>query len=168
VSALELRAEPAGGAASRALLDEYVALVHERLGAMGVEPGPRFFVTEDVFERAGAAWLVAYEDGRPVGCGGLCSPEPGVGEIKRLFVAGAARGRGYGRLLLRELERRALAAGHRRMRLLTAEVLGEASALYEAEGYAVVERVAVPDGPVELEYGKRLLVDDEVGGRAEP
>jgi GNAT superfamily N-acetyltransferase len=156
VSTLELRAEPAGSPASRALLDDYVALVHARLGAVGVEPGPRFFVTEDVFAGSGAAWLVAYEDGRPVGCGGLCSPEPGVGEVKRLFVMRGARGRGYGRLLLRELERRATAAGHRSMRLLTAEVLGEASALYEAEGYVVVERVAVPGGPVELGLCKVL------------
>jgi len=164
VSALELRAESAGGPASRALLEEYVAFVHERLAAAGVEPGPRFFVTEDVFDRPGATWLVAYEDGRPVGCGGLWSPAPGAGEIKRLFVAGAARGRGYGRALLRDLERRAAAAGLREIRLLTAEALGEASALYEAEGYVLVERVTVPDGPVELEFSKLLLVDDEVGG----
>jgi GNAT superfamily N-acetyltransferase len=151
VSALELRAEAPGSPASAALLADYVALVHERLAASGIAPGPRFFQTEDF-----AAWLVAYEDGRPVGCGGLCSPEPGIGEVKRLFVAGAARGRGYGRLLLRELERRAGAAGLRSIRLLTAEALGEASALYESEGYVVVERVAVPGGPVELEFGKDL------------
>jgi GNAT superfamily N-acetyltransferase len=156
MSALELRAEPAGSAASRALLHDYVALVRARLAAAGVEPGERFYVTEDVFGEAGAAWVVAYEDGRPVGCGGLCSPEPGVGEIKRLFVTGAARGRGYGRTLLRELERLAVGYGYRRMRLLTAEVLGEAGALYEAEGYVVVERVALPGGPVEVGFEKVL------------
>jgi GNAT superfamily N-acetyltransferase len=156
MSALELRAEPAGSAASRALLDGYVALVRARLAATGVEPGERFHVTEDVFEEPGAAWVVAYEDGRPVGCGGLCSPAPGVGEIKRLFVTGAARGRGYGRILLRELERIAAARGYGRMRLLTVEVLGEAGALYASEGYAVVERVALPGGPVEVGFEKVL------------
>jgi GNAT superfamily N-acetyltransferase len=156
VSALELRSESAGGPASTKLLGEYVAFVYARLAAAGVEPGPRFFQTEDVFGEPGATWLVAYEDGQPVGCGGLCSPQPGVGEVKRLFVAGAARGRGYGRALLRELERRAAAAGHRSIRLLTAEALGEAGALYEAEGYVVVKRVRVPGGPVELEFEKAL------------
>jgi GNAT superfamily N-acetyltransferase len=156
VSLPELRAESAGSPASRALLEQYVAFVYERLAAAGVEPGPRFFVGEDVFGGPGAAWVVAYADGQPVGCGGLCSPEPGVGEVKRLFVAAAARGRGYGRLILRELERRAADAGHRRMRLLTAEVLGEAGALYEAEGYVVSDRVTVPGGPVELEFHKDL------------
>jgi GNAT superfamily N-acetyltransferase len=162
VSALELRAEPADSPASEALLAEYVALVHARLAAVGVEPGPRFFATDDVFGGPGAAWLVAYEDSQPVGCGGLWSPEPGVGEVKRLFILAAARGRGYGRELLAELERRAAAAGHRSMRLLTAEALGEASALYAAAGYVVARRVELPGGPAELEFEKALLVDDEV------
>ncbi len=157
MSALELRAESPGSPASRALLDAYVAFVRSRLAERAaVEPGPRFHLPEDAFDGPGAAWLVAYADGRAVGCGGLCSPEPGVGEVKRLFVAGDARGRGYGRALLHELERRAVAAGHRSMRLLTAEPLGEASALYAAEGYVVVERVVVPGGPVELELEKAL------------
>jgi GNAT superfamily N-acetyltransferase len=156
MSTLQLRCEPPGSAASRALLEDYVALVRARLAAVGVEPGERFHVTGEVFAEPGAAWVVAYEDGRPIGCGGLCSPEPAVGEIKRLFVTGAARGRGYGRMLLRELERLAVARGYRRMRLLTAEVLAEAGALYEAEGYAVVERVALPGGPVEIGFEKVL------------
>ena len=156
MSALELRTEPAGTPVSRALLHDYVALVRARLAAVGVEPGERFYVTEDVFGEPGSDWVVAYEDGRPVGCGGLSSPEPGVGEIKRLYVTGGARGRGYGRTLLRELERRATAHGYRRMRLLTAEVLAEAGALYEAEGYVVVERVALPGGPVEVGFEKVL------------
>ena len=156
MSELELRAEPTGSPASRALLDEYVALVHARLADLGVRPGARFFAGEDVFGGPGAAWIVAYEDGRPVGCGGLCSPEPGIGEVKRLFVVGAARGRGYGRLLLRELERRAAALGQRRVRLLTAEGLDEAAALYAAEGYVLTRRVALPGGPVELELEKAL------------
>ena len=55
-----------------------------------------------------------------------------------MFVTARARGRGHARALLAELERRAAAAGQRRLRLITTEVLGEARALYEAAGYAVV------------------------------
>jgi GNAT superfamily N-acetyltransferase len=152
VSALQLREEDVASPASRALLDAYGALVHARLAAAGVEPGPRFYAPDDAFD----AWLVAYAGGRPVGCGGLCSPAPHTGEIKRLFVAREARGRGYGRALLRELERRAVGAGLHTMRMLTAELLDEARALYEAEGYAVLRRVELPGGPVELELSKRL------------
>jgi GNAT superfamily N-acetyltransferase len=153
---LRLRAEPPASAASRGLLDAYAALMHARLAAVGVEPGERFYASQDVFEGPRAAWLVAYEDGRPVGCGGLCSPAPGVGEVKRLFVAADARGRGYGRTLLRELERLALAHGLHTMRMVTAELLDEARGLYETDGYVLVKRVALPGGPVELEFEKPL------------
>ena len=64
---------------------------------------------------------------------------PELAEIKRMFVTADARGRGHGRRLLAELERRAAAAGATRVRLLTTEVLTEAMALYESAGYAVVE-----------------------------
>jgi GNAT superfamily N-acetyltransferase len=156
VSGLELRAEPFASATSQALLDAYAAHVHARLAAAGVQSGERFYAARDVFDGPAAAWLVARADGRPVGCGGLCSPAPGIGEIKRLFVVDGARGRGVGRELLRELERRALARGLPRMRLVSAELLGEALALYESEGYAVVARIALPGGPVEVELEKAL------------
>jgi GNAT superfamily N-acetyltransferase len=152
---VELRAEPADGGASQALFTEYLGLVRERLGD-GFVPTERIFATRDAFDGAGAAWLVAYDDGRPVGCGGLRALAPGVGEIKRMFVTGRARGRGHGRGLLRELERLAAARGHRSVRLLTSEVLGEALALYEAEGYGVVERIAHPGRPAELWLEKAL------------
>lgn len=156
MSELELHAEPIDSPASRELLGAYVALVRARLASLGVQPGERFFVDDDAFAGPGTAWLVAYEAERSVGCGGLCSPEPGIGEVKRLFVVEGARGRGYGRALLRELERRAAAHGHGTLRLLTADALGEASALYAAEGYVLVARAQPPGGPVELEYEKPI------------
>ena len=93
-----------------------------------------------------------------------------------MFVTASARGRGHARRLLRELERRATEHGHRSVRLLSTEVLREAMALYEAEGYRLVGRVEHARGPVEIWLEKRshelalekpLLVDDEVRRRAE-
>jgi GNAT superfamily N-acetyltransferase len=154
---VDLRDEPADSPASRALVAEYSALVRERLAAEGVQPGARFFVDEAELAGPGAAWVVLYADERPVGCGGLRAGRASrEAEIKRLFVTGAARGRGYGRMLLHELERRAAADGRPRMRLVTAAVLTEARALYEAEGYVVVGRVALPGCPCELELEKAL------------
>ena len=134
---LELRAAPADGAESRALWDEYMALVRGRLP--GFEPTETIFATPGAFTGPRTAWLVGYEDGRAVCCGGLRPlDEAGVAEIKRMFVSATARGHGYGRSLLAELERLAADAGATRVRVFTTEVLAEARALYASAGYRVV------------------------------
>jgi GNAT superfamily N-acetyltransferase len=151
----EIRPEAADGPAARALYAQYMALVCERLP--GFVPTERIFASEDVFAGDGGAWLVAYDaDGAPVGCGGLRTLEPGVGEIKRMFVAQRARGAGLGRRLLRALEDRAAAYGHRRVRLLTTEVLREAMTLYDAEGYRTVRRSQRPGEPPDIWMEKEL------------
>jgi GNAT superfamily N-acetyltransferase len=156
MTAVRIREEPADGAAARRLYAEYMQLLRDRLGAE-FAPSERIFATEDAFSGDGGAWLVAYgDDGRPVACGGLRTLDPGVGEIKRMFVIASERGSGLGRRLLRELERRAAAYGHRCVRLLTTEALHEAAALYAAEGYRVVERIERPGEPVEIWLEKQL------------
>ena len=89
---------------------------------------------EHVRGPAGAV-VVAREQGRPVGCGVVRTPEPGIGEIRHLWVDGTARGLGLGRRLLNELERQSIRRGHRVVRLDTNEVLTEAIALYRSSGY---------------------------------
>ena len=137
---LELRREAPDGPDARALWAEYMALVEERLGGP-VPDAERVFATPEAFE--GGAWLVLYEDGVPVACGGLRRLDESTGEIKRMFVTGRARGRGHGRRLLAELEQLAREAGMARVRLLTTEVLTEARALYAAAGYEVVDAPVV-------------------------
>lgn len=135
---VELRREPPDTPAAGELFEEYMALVSERLGVpIGVRED--IFATPEAFTGPGNAWLVLYEGGRAAGCGGLRTLEPGVCEIKRMFVTERARGRGHGRRLLDELERLAGEAGHRRIRLITTTVLSEALALYEANGYRVID-----------------------------
>jgi GNAT superfamily N-acetyltransferase len=117
-----------------------MALVASRLP--GFQPTEEIFATPDAFTGRGTAWLVGYDGDAAVCCGGLRPlAEDGVGEIKRMFVSGAARGRGHGRALLAELERLAAANGCRRVRLFTTEVLVEARALYESAGYRAVGTV---------------------------
>jgi len=132
-----LRAESPDGPASRALWAEYMALLAERLDAPVSDP-EHIFAPSESFAGPGSAWLVAYDGEDPVACGGLRALDAETGEIKRMFVTARARGRGHARRMLAELERRAAAAGRSRLRLITTEVLREARALYEAEGYAVV------------------------------
>lgn len=147
---IELRDEPSGSPASRGLFEEYMTLIGERAGVAQFAPIERIFATEDVFAADDAAWIVAYADGTPVGCGGLRTLAPGIGEIKRMFVTAAARGNGLGRRLLRELEARAVAVGHTHVRLLTTPMLHEACVLYAAEGYAEISRGPEGEGPLEI------------------
>ena len=132
--------------------------VHERIGLPAETVIPEhIFASEDAFGGDGSAWLVAFDAaGAPLGCGGLRALEPGVGEIKRMFVSAPARQTGLGRRLLRELEARAAQAGMTRVRLLTTELLRESRALYAAEGYHEIERRHPPDTPVEIWLEKTL------------
>jgi GNAT superfamily N-acetyltransferase len=65
------------------------------------------------------AFVLAVADGTPTGCGGLRRLTSTTGEVKRLFVCRAARGRGVGRALLDALEERAPQLGFTRLRLDT-------------------------------------------------
>jgi GNAT superfamily N-acetyltransferase len=80
-------------------------------------------------------FVVVYEDGEAVAGGGVRRLGDDVGEIKRMFVAPRARGRGYGRRVLEELEAAAVELGYRRLRLDTAQSLTTAMALYRSAGY---------------------------------
>lgn len=84
------------------------------------------------------AFLVAYEDDRPVGCGALRVLEPGAGEIRHVWVAAGTRGLGVGRRLLAGLEREAAARGLGVVRLGTHRALTEAAQMYRSSGYTEI------------------------------
>lgn len=81
------------------------------------------------------AWVVAYLDGRPVGCGGIKRLDDASAELKRLYVVNAARGRGLGRHLLDELESHARSFGYEVLRLDTGDLQPEALGLFRSAGY---------------------------------
>jgi DNA-binding MarR family transcriptional regulator/GNAT superfamily N-acetyltransferase len=104
---------------------------------------------------AAGAFLVAYEEGRPVGCGGWHRLTDEVAEVRHLWVRGGARGLGLGRRLLEELERDAAGRGIATMRLGTHRVLAEAIALYRQCGYTEIPRY--DDSPYnQLAFAKPL------------
>lgn len=78
-------------------------------------------------------------DGRAVGCGGLRFLEPGVAELKRMYVEPRHRGTGVAGKILRDLEARARAAGVRRLVCETGTLQPEAIRFYEREGYERIE-----------------------------
>ena len=76
----------------------------------------------------------------------VSSTTPGEpSEIKRMWVAAPARGRGIGRRLLSQLEANAVRSGAPAVRLETNRSLIEAIALYRSAGY--VEVPAFNDEP---------------------
>lgn len=122
---------------ARACLDAYAADIGARFPegfdkAALVRP-------EEVTGDAGA-FLVAYEEGRPVGCGALRRLAPGTGEIRHVWVHPGARRLGLARRLLTGLEREAMARGLAVVRLDTHAVLTEAQAMYRACGYSEIPR----------------------------
>jgi DNA-binding MarR family transcriptional regulator/GNAT superfamily N-acetyltransferase len=83
-------------------------------------------------------FVVAAVHGDALGCGALKLHGRKPAELKRMWIAPAARGLGLGRRLLRELERLAREHGVRSVRLETNRNLTEAIALYRSSGYAEV------------------------------
>jgi DNA-binding MarR family transcriptional regulator/GNAT superfamily N-acetyltransferase len=117
---------------ARACLDAYAADLDERF--------PEGFDKDDLVrpqEVSGhaGAFFVAYEERRPVGCGALRRLEPGVGEIRHVWVHPDARRLGLARRLLDALEQEASARHLTVVRLDTHAALTEAQAMYRACGY---------------------------------
>jgi GNAT superfamily N-acetyltransferase len=80
-------------------------------------------------------FLIVELDGRLVACGGVRRLAGEVAEVKRMYVAPVARGRGIGRALLARLEDDARALGCRVARLDTGPDMVAALALYLGAGY---------------------------------
>ena len=80
-------------------------------------------------------FFVARLDGHAVGCAALVLQGAGEAELKRMFVAYAARGRGAGRALMQRIEETARREGVRVLRLETGIKNAEALALYRREGF---------------------------------
>jgi GNAT superfamily N-acetyltransferase len=117
------------------------------------------------FDPPRGLFLVAYDTtGDPVASGGWramdASPlghRDGDAEVKRMFVAPGARGRGIARRILAALEDSARAAGRTRMVLETGLRQPEAIALYLSSGYEPTEKFGhYRDEPESRCYTKTL------------
>ena len=127
---------------------EYVSRYGGRDGAV-VDPAE--------FEPPAGIFLVAEVDGLPAGCGAWRLHEPGVVEIKRVYVAPSFRRRGLAQAIVGALETTAAQAGSRSVVLNTGDRQPEALALYTALGYRPVPGFGLyASSPLAVFLGKDL------------
>lgn len=119
-------------------LEQYFAEIDERFET-GFDPALALPAGAPELTPPAGALLVARLRDRPVGCGGLKLHQDATAEVKRMWVAPAARGFGLGRRLLQELERHARDAGAAVLRLETNRALTEAITLYRRSGYIEID-----------------------------
>ncbi|HEX5087240.1 MAG TPA: helix-turn-helix domain-containing GNAT family N-acetyltransferase [Nocardioides sp.] len=127
---------PASSEAKQAVQSYFDEL--DRRFPTGFDPGDHH--DEEHMAPGTGAFVVATSEGDPVACGGVQELEPGVGEIKRMWVHADWRGAGLGSRLLRHLEQVARDLGHHTVRLDTNGTLVEAIAMYERAGYRHIDR----------------------------
>ena len=116
--------------------DLIAAMVAEMNELYGDIEGPNVpSATPADFAQPHGTFLVGYDDGEPVCAGGLKRLDEQAAEIKRMYVAPAARRRGVARALLEALECAARARGYAVVRLDTGPRQPHAMALYRSAGY---------------------------------
>ncbi|WP_135504287.1 GNAT family N-acetyltransferase [Roseovarius aestuariivivens] len=127
--------EPADPAApgSRTLLEQSHALMRDLF-----PPEDNYFLDINALRAPDIRFFAAREGDKTLGTGALAL-RPGYGEVKSMFTAPEARGKGVGRALLRQIEDEARALSLPVLRLETAARLEAAVRLYEGAGFAKCE-----------------------------
>jgi len=134
---VEVRVEAANSADAKWCLGEYFRELAQRFET-GFDPGKSNSARAEEMTPPAGCFVLARIDGRPVGCGALKRRDDAIGEVKRMWTARSARGRGVARRVLHLLETAARDSGLTTLRLETNRTLTEAQALYRQEGYLEV------------------------------
>jgi GNAT superfamily N-acetyltransferase len=90
---------------------------------------------EEIYLRGGGEFLLGFVGERLVAMGGFKRLSDGVAELRRMRIARDLQGRGYGTLMLAELERRAFQSGFRKLCLDTARRRPLTLGFYRKHGY---------------------------------
>ncbi|HEY1892300.1 MAG TPA: helix-turn-helix domain-containing GNAT family N-acetyltransferase [Steroidobacteraceae bacterium] len=138
-SSVEFAPTDVRGADAQRCLQKYYAELTARFPG-GFELDADNAPAADEFAPPGGCMLIAWLFGEAIGCGMMRTLEPGVGEIKRMWVSHDVRGLGVGRRLLAVLEGAAMERKLHTIRLDTNGSLAEALSLYRASGYREIPR----------------------------
>jgi len=111
-------------------LDKYLSIVNGEQDA--------FYAPNNVLDPLDTA-VIAYYDGKPVGCGCFKKFNHESVEIKRMYVDPEIRGKGIASAVLNELEKWAKEKGFTHTVLETGKKLDDANALYRKQGYQIIE-----------------------------
>ena len=115
-----------------ALRDAQQTEVSARYGVDDSEPGVKPSAADMTL------FLVASDDGEPVGCGGLRALDATRGEVKRMYVVPGRRGTGVSTAILRALEDAARTLGWAELLLETGTEQPDAMRFYEREGFGPI------------------------------
>lgn len=136
-------------------LDQYFRELAERFDT-GFDPARSNPARDEEITPPAGFFVVARIGGRPVGCGALKRKNQTTGEIKRMWTAPSARGRGVARKVLETLEVMARDLGLTTLHLETNRTLAEAQGLYRRSGYQEV--AAFNDEPYAHHWFEKKLV----------
>jgi len=127
---------PDDRATVEALLREYVSSLAEDISFQNVDD--ELAALPGKYARPAGVVLIAWDGSQAAGAIAYRMVEPGVCEMKRLYVRPAFRGSGLGRELANELIEDARAGGYRTMLLDTLATMSSARALYRDLGFVPV------------------------------
>ena len=141
----------------RELFSEYLRWVHKKLNEeYGIDFDLQAKIEADMgeldmFSPPKGRLILALIDSAVVGMGSLRDNGADIGEIKRMYVRPAHRGKGVGRGLLEHLTQEASRIGYRRLRLDSTLFMHEAHALYRSAGFREIDAYPESEIPQEIQ-----------------
>ena len=127
-------ADPASPAAI-ACLSAYFQLLGDKIPGITPAHMPLPDPKAHTYRPPHGQFLIAWHGDQANGCVSLRTLDPGIGEVKRLWVAPHARGQGLARRLMAAIETQARSLGLHSLKLDTNAALTEAIALYQTTGW---------------------------------